>query len=109
MIPLRKGNLHFYIIKDTINHMTESSEPVYQFPSTYSLKAIGKTEGDFENLIYSIMLRHIPSFERNGMSSRLSRDGNYLSVTVSFDAESKEQVEALFKELNAHERVIIVL
>lgn len=89
--------------------MNDSSHPVFQFPSSYSLKAIGKTEGDFEDIVYSIMLRHIPSFDRNGMSSRLSRDGNYLSITLSFFAETKEQVESLFKELNDHEQVIMVL
>jgi putative lipoic acid-binding regulatory protein len=89
--------------------MTLPSDQIDQFPSAYSLKAIGKSEGDFEDVIYSILLKHIPSFDRTGMTSRLSRDGNYLSVTISFNAESKEQVESLFKELNAHERVIIVL
>ncbi len=89
--------------------MDQSSQPIYQFPSMYSLKAIGKTEGDFEDIVYSIMLKHIPSFEKTGMSSRLSRDGNYLSITLSFYAESKDQVESLFKELNDHEQVIMVL
>ncbi len=89
--------------------MDQSSQPMVQFPSTYSLKAIGKTEGNFEDVVYAIMLKHIPSFDKTGMSSRLSKDGNYLSITLSFFAENKEQVESLFQELNNHEQVIMVL
>jgi putative lipoic acid-binding regulatory protein len=39
----------------------------------------------------------------------LSKGGKYLSLTVTLTATSREQLDALYRELNAHELVLMTL
>jgi len=42
-------------------------------------------------------------------SRRLSSAGKYLSITATFTARSKEQLDALYQELNDHDLVLMTL
>ena len=41
--------------------------------------------------------------------SRLSSGDKYLSLTVTFTAESKDQLDAIYEDLNGHELVLMTL
>ena len=56
-----------------------------------------------------IVRRHVPDLPEDASHSRLSRGGKYLAVTVTFVAESREQLDALYRELSAHPRVVMLL
>ena len=43
------------------------------------------------------------------VSTRESRNGKYVSVTVTIEAQSQEQINDVYRELSAHEQVIMVL
>jgi putative lipoic acid-binding regulatory protein len=43
------------------------------------------------------------------VAQRASRESNYLSVTVTFTAQSREHLDAIYAELNNHQRVIMVI
>ena len=78
-------------------------------PCLFPLKAIGTGTDDFESLVVSIVRQHVPDFGEGAISTRPSGGGKYLAVTVTFVAESKAQVDALYQELSDHERVVMVL
>jgi putative lipoic acid-binding regulatory protein len=42
-------------------------------------------------------------------SRRLSSGDKYLSLTVTFTAQSREQLDSLYRELHAHELVLMTL
>ncbi len=83
--------------------------PRLEFPCHFPLKAIGKGPDDFEALVLSIVRRHVGELAAGASSTRLSGGGKYLAVTVTFVAESQAQLEALYGELGAHERVLWLL
>ena len=89
--------------------MTDPLENLSEFPYSFVMKAVGKNSGDFQELVTTIVRRHVRDLEESAITVRLSKDGKYLSVTASFLAESQDQLEALYQELNEHERVIMVL
>jgi putative lipoic acid-binding regulatory protein len=80
-----------------------------EFPCQFPLKTIGKNTGAFETTVVEIVRRHIPEWKDNAISSRLSRDGKYISITTTFTAESQEQLDGLYYELSSHENVMMVL
>ncbi|WP_363324741.1 DUF493 domain-containing protein [uncultured Anaerolinea sp.] len=43
------------------------------------------------------------------METRLSREDRYLSVTVSFTASSRVQLNAIYAELQSQQRVLMVI
>jgi putative lipoic acid-binding regulatory protein len=81
----------------------------FQFPLLIPLKVIGHNTGDFERVVYHLVQRHIPELEREALSSQTSTGGKYVSVTVTFSAQSREQLEAIYQELKEHELVVMTL
>jgi hypothetical protein len=89
--------------------MTSPTESPLTFPCTFPIKVMGKNSKSFEGEMVMIARRHIPQLDEGAVQSRESRNGNYLSVTITFRAESRAQLDALYSEFNAHDAVAMVL
>lgn len=79
------------------------------FPSTFPIKVMGANSDDFEALVLSIIQKHASIVADEAVTTRLSKGGRFLSVTVHITAESQEQLDAIYRELSAHERVLMML
>jgi putative lipoic acid-binding regulatory protein len=80
-----------------------------EFPRVFPVKVMGANQEDFESLVLSIIQKHADVAEEEGMVSRLSRNGRFISLTVRINAESQEQLDNIYRELSAHERVLMML
>ena len=89
--------------------MSTPKESVMEFPCEFPIKAMGKTAEDFDALIVSIIRRHAPDFADSTVKTRLSRDGHYISVTVTINARSREQLDNIYMDLTANDRVLMAL
>lgn len=79
------------------------------FPSIFPIKVMGANRDDFEGLVLEIIQKHASIATERKVTTRLSRGGRFLSVTVHIMAESQEQLDAIYEELSAHERVLMML
>ncbi|MBI1942251.1 MAG: DUF493 domain-containing protein [Betaproteobacteria bacterium] len=79
------------------------------FPTVFPIKVMGRREGGFAQSVLEIVLRHAPDFEPATIEMRPSRQGKYLSLTVTVNATSREQLDALYQELCDHPTVVMVL
>ena len=84
-------------------------ETLFEFPCRFSVKAMGLAEDDFDALVAGIVRAHVPELGEGAVRSRPSKGGKYLSVTVTFEATSKAQLDAIYQALTAHERVLMSL
>ena len=89
--------------------MPDSPADIFRFPCAFPIKAFGRNSDDFEALVIAIVRRHAPDLADHAVSSRLSSNGKYRSVTATFTAHSREQLDALYTELSGHEQVLMVL
>jgi putative lipoic acid-binding regulatory protein len=80
-----------------------------QFPCDFPLKIMGRASPGFDQLVVDIVLRHVGSVREGAVSLRASGNGNYLSVTVTVQAESQAQLDGLYRELSGHEQILMVL
>ncbi|MEN4041941.1 MAG: DUF493 domain-containing protein [Anaerolineaceae bacterium] len=87
----------------------ELENGVLKFPTSFPLKVIGRNEDDFETYVVRLVARHVPYLDGGEVSSRQSSQGKYLSVTLTFIAESRAQVDAIYMDLTASQRVVFVL
>jgi putative lipoic acid-binding regulatory protein len=78
------------------------------FPCVFPIKVMGENQADFKHLVLEIIRKHA-TVEEEVVSSRLSRGGRFLSLTVRVNAESQEQLAKIYGELSAHERVLMML
>jgi putative lipoic acid-binding regulatory protein len=79
------------------------------FPTLFPIKVMGRREDGFAQAINEVVLRHAPDFDPATMQMRPSKAGNYLSLTVTINARSREQLDALYRELTGHPMVMMVL
>ncbi len=84
-------------------------DKLLEFPCTFPIKAIGKNTADFEDFVIAIARNHILQFDGANISSRPSNGDKYLGVTITFTAESQQQLDALYQELSDSERVLMLL
>jgi putative lipoic acid-binding regulatory protein len=80
-----------------------------EFPMDFPLKAIGSGTEDFEQFVIEIVRRHLPADAPTSVTARLSEGGNYLAVTISFVATSRDQLDDIYRELSSHKRVKMLL
>lgn len=79
------------------------------FPRVFPVKVMGANQDDFESLVLAIIQKHATLAEQEGMISHLSRNGRFVSLTVRINAENQEQLDNIYRELSAHERVLMML
>ncbi len=89
--------------------MDDFTLPELKFPCEYPVKVIGKDEDNFYEFVIELVSRHVPGLPQESFTTRRSGGGKYLSVSVTFIAESRAQVDALYLELSVHPRVLVAL
>jgi putative lipoic acid-binding regulatory protein len=89
--------------------MHEQTESLIPFPCEFAIKAMGKAEPDFDLLVYELVRKHVPDIHEGAVRSRPSKGGKWVSVTVTVHAQSKRQLDAIYRELTAHEKIVMAL
>ena len=85
------------------------TDTLFNFPCEFPLKVMGRRTDDFRSIVLGIVQKHVGPVPASAIEERPSRDGSYLSLTCTFTANSREQLDALYIELTSCEKVLIVL
>ncbi len=80
-----------------------------QFPCTFHIKVMIRSDGDGPARVLEIVSRHAPEVDEGALRTRASAKGNYLGVTVTLEARSREQLDAIYRELTAQDWVLMAL
>jgi len=70
---------------------------------------MGNASDDFDAVVVSIVRRHAPNLSEGAVKTRASAGGKYLAVTVTIEATSRAQLDAIYQDLVACERVLMAL
>ncbi len=87
----------------------EQPDDIMEFPCSFSIKAMGLANPDFATTVEEIVCRHTPNTDNNSVTTRPSKEGKYLSVTITIEASSREQLDAIYQDLTDHEQVLMSL
>jgi len=90
----------------------ESNAPAasgFVFPTDFPIKIMGPNRLEFEPQMIAIVRSHAPDLDISTVEVRQSRAGNYLSLTVTIRAQSRAQLDAIYRELTGHPWVKVVL
>jgi uncharacterized protein len=85
------------------------SESALKFPTSFPIKIMGRRADGFAQAMLDVVLKHAPDFDPSTLEMRASREGNYLSVTATINATSRDQLDNLYRELTAHPMVTMVI
>ena len=83
--------------------------PGLEFPCRYPVKAMGRHDDALIDHIWSIVTHHAPDTPAEDLRTTASRGGRFVSVTVTITAESRAQLDAIYADLRAHDKVLAAL
>jgi hypothetical protein len=91
--------------------MAEAPAPpsLIEYPSAFPIKVLGQAAEGFEAAIVEVARRFDPTFDAATLERRPSKGGNYLGLTITITATSREQLDALYRALSSHPMVKVVL
>lgn len=85
-------------------------KPLLEFPCSFLIKVVGFNLPDLIPQITAIITEHYPSFNpAQDMTYKTSKQSNYISISITITADSKQQLDAIYTQLNQNKLVKITL
>lgn len=84
-------------------------DSLIEYPSRFPIKVMGAKVEGFVHAITQIARQFDPSFDASTVELRDSKAGNYLGITITITATSREQLDDLYRALSTHPMVKVVL
>ena len=86
-----------------------SGGTLLEFPNDFPIKVMGRRDGDLRALTQAIIERHSGPLEESSVRTRTSGDGNFVALTYTVRAQSRAQLDAIYRELTACKSVLMAL
>lgn len=86
-----------------------SDTEVFDFPCEIPIKVLGVNGTALRQAAYGIVHDHYGELDDERFQERESRDGNYVSLTITVRAESREEIDAVYRDLTSHSEILMVL
>ncbi len=80
-----------------------------KFPCSFPIKLMGRETAVFRQTARNLVERHTGPLDDDAIESALSRNGRFVSVTITVVAESREQLDNIYRDATAHDDVIMAL
>ena len=87
--------------------MSGPDESLLKFPTDFPIKVFGRNEPEFRAAIVEIVEKHYGNAYT--IAELPSKQAAYLSLTITVRAESRAQVDAVYRDFVASERVLMAL
>lgn len=84
-------------------------QSLIEYPSQFPIKVMGANVDGFAEAVVNIARQFDTGFDAASVQTRPSKAGNYLGVTITITATSREQLDELYRTLSTHPMVKVVL
>lgn len=84
-------------------------DSVFQFPCRFPIKVMGPGREGFPAHVIGLISLHTKEIDHEDVAIRPSRNGKFISVTVTFTAESRAQLDRIYQSLTSSEQILFVL
>lgn len=87
----------------------QTPETLIEFPCDFELKAMGKNNEDFQQLVYDITKKYAPEIDPSCVRLSLSKEDKFVSVKIKFHATCIEQIHGIYGDLHKCPEVLMTL
>jgi putative lipoic acid-binding regulatory protein len=84
-------------------------QSLIEYPSQFPIKVMGANVDGFAAAMVSIARRFDPTYDEATLEVRPSKGSNYVGLTLTITATSREQLDELYRTLSTHPMVKVVL
>lgn len=89
--------------------MSTDQKPLLSFPCRYVLKVTAIAAELTSEALLVVVKTHVVDVSAADITVKNSSQGKYVSFSVHFTAQSKEQLDALYRDLTARKEIVFVL
>ena len=89
--------------------MLNPADSLIEYPCDFPIKIMGAMQDAFAQKMVDVVSSYDAEFHAGKLEMRPSTKGNYLSLTVTVRATSREQLDNLYRALSSHPMVKMVL
>ena len=89
--------------------MLNPVDSLIEYPCDFPIKIMGAMQDAFAQTMVDVVSTYDAEFHAGKLEMRPSTKGNYLSLTVTVRATSREQLDNLYRALSSHPMVKMVL
>ena len=86
-----------------------SDESLLEFPLEFPIKMMGHDTAEFRTTARALVEKHVGAVADSAVQIATSRNGRFVSVTVTITATSQEQLDAIYYDATAHDDVLMAL
>lgn len=83
-------------------------ETLIEFPTAFPIKALGRDVPAFRESVLEVIALHAAFDPERDVRVQASSKGNFISITVTLQAESQQQLDTIYQSLHDHELVLMV-
>lgn len=87
----------------------ETDRKGFVFPCDFTIKVFGNASDQLAPIVLQLIQKHIPGLTRDAIQTRTSENGKYFALTIHLVAESREQLDAIYRDLSASPDVLMAL
>jgi len=91
------------------NQGEQAINEIMEFPCEFPLKVFGLNKPEFEQIVIELVSAHCPLSTQIKVKKNESKKGKYQSLTVTFTAQSREQMDDIYQSLTESEHVVMSL
>ena len=82
---------------------------ILEFPCELAIKVFVRAEGDLEQQVHAILLQHLEPEQVLGIRRKVSRKGNYHSLSCQVRANSRDELDRVYRSLSQNPAILMVL
>ncbi len=87
--------------------MTEES--IMEFPCDFPIKIMGEDNPEFRQTVRELVEKHTGPLPDSAIQTALSRTERFVSLTITVNAQSREQLDSIYQDLTDHDDVKMAL
>ena len=86
-----------------------AEETLLEFPCDFPIKMMGRDTPEFHDTARALVERHTGPLDDSAIQTAQSRNGRFVSITVTINAHSQHQLDDIYRDLTANEDVLMAL
>ena len=86
-----------------------SDESLLTYPCSFPIKMMGRDTPEFRETARALVEKHTGPINETAINNALSRNGNFVSITITVDAQSQEQLDDIYRDVSSHDDILMAL
>ena len=84
-------------------------ESALKFPCVFPIKMMGRDTPEFRELARELVEAHVGPVLDSAVQAAVSRNGRFVSITVTVTATSQQQLDDIYRDASSHDDVLMAL